>query len=409
MKRLVLLSLLIGFFFEGFTSVGVTQGTKIQDPVYEGKHASEWISWLDGKGPHSQPFAKDVLEDMGSAAVPQLLKHLKDKDENIRRSIVEILGFWPVINSLDEMQGSEKRILPCLIVALTDPSAKVRRAAGLAICAYARFRRKDANVHVRSITKAFENKDRVVGNLAACAVAMVQLRDNPGLVKRLIKALKEEDEAVQEQALIALEMLGPKAKSALPALHELEKAAEDSDARTWLLITIAKISPTSEETVKLMIKELEVNNPTARKQMALHNDRLACALRSALLATQLGRMGPIAKAAEKPLRQALGDPEARVRVAAARAMTHISPQSTTEMIEVLIGLLKEKDEEVRVESIWAIEELGIKAKKAITPLTDFIKREKNPLIRNHAIVALKKIDPENNLGKEKGHPVKDGK
>jgi HEAT repeat protein len=340
------------------------------DPIYEGKHVSEWILMLGSSDPIDPAVAESALNIIGPPAEAQLIHALKHhKNKGVRAGAARTLG---------RMQTRGKLVLPALLDTLNDASAQVRRAAGLALCFIVDEDSKDT---VPALTKALKHKDPCVRKLAACALAHTRRDPTLELVPSLIEAVKDKDSDVRAEALSALEAMGPTAKAALPVLHDIWKSTDDPDARFGVVIAISDIDPKSKTTLSLLIKasQEKVSDPGRSRSLVIR---------------RLEEFGAEAKAAVGMLNQALRDPEALVQVAAARALSRITPEKTPEMARLLIAHLKDKDELVRAEAIVSLFRMGPKAKEAVAPLTDLLKSEKHPLIRSNAVMALEEIDPE---------------
>lgn len=119
-----------------------------------------------------------------SVPVRDLLRDLKDKDENVRLAAAKALG----------KRGSDPVVLSALLEALKDPDPDVRRAA---------------EESAKKVREAAEKATR-------------------GYVARLAELLKDKDAGVRVMAAKALGTLGPSAAPALPALKEA--AGKDADA-----------------------------------------------------------------------------------------------------------------------------------------------------------------------------------
>jgi len=98
------------------------------------------------------------------------------------------------------------------------------------------------------------------------------------------------------------------------------------------------------------------------------------------------------KRAVAPLIGVLKDPNAKVRVSAARALAIIGPEAK-EAVQPLIANLSDGDPEVAGAAAYALGEIGKEAKAAIPALSQMFKGKNNDL-RAQAGGALKKIDPE---------------
>src|SRR5262249_5861814 len=106
------------------------------------------------------------------AAVPGLLKALKDRDPEVRRVAAEALG---------HVGESGKGALGGLVAALGDPDARVRSAAAEAIGCY----RDEGRPAFAALLRALKDPDAEVGVSAARAIGWVAA-DMPAAVEALL-------------------------------------------------------------------------------------------------------------------------------------------------------------------------------------------------------------------------------
>ena len=175
------------------------------------------ISQLTVPDAKDRSYAMQELEEIGSAAkaaVPELIKLLKDKDEQIchkaRCALVKIGS--AAVSALAKM--------------LKDENVKVRRVAVSAIEEIG----SEAKVAVPALIEALkdEDEDAEVRWYAVIALGKIGIAAKDA-VDSLIKALKHKETGVRSYAAFALGRMGSEAKKAIPALIEALEKDESGD------------------------------------------------------------------------------------------------------------------------------------------------------------------------------------
>jgi len=183
--------------------------------------------------------AAQAIGEIGPAAkcaVPALLAALKDKDRDVRYYVILALG---------SIGPATEEVVPALIVALQDNDANIRFAAAQALGQFGPDAKDavsvlseklwDEYVDVRESAaialgkigpEAFNAVNRLIAALQygyfdvinnnAAIQGLVGI--GPGAVRSLTDELKNNNVFVRRCAAIALGKIGPKAKSAVPAL-----------------------------------------------------------------------------------------------------------------------------------------------------------------------------------------------
>ena len=157
------------------------------------------------------------------------------------------------------------------------------------------------------------------------------------IVPELIALLNDADSFVRDFAASALGSIGPAAKEAVPALHELLKKSPIGAA-----CGLGGIGPDARDAVPDLIDALETNHGNCRTLVAgalwkidPHSEHVIPALVADLMhdrsgirrgaALELGRIGPPAKAAVTALRKTLDDRDHLTRRLAREALSKIEP------------------------------------------------------------------------------------
>jgi HEAT repeat protein len=192
--------------------------------------------------------------------------------------------------------------------------------------------------------------------------------------RRLITALRGQ-EKLREAVRIALAPLGPRSKSASPALTEALKD-ESAEVRAGAAAALYWLAPSSQAAIPALGKALGDSDHRVR--------RLSC--------QALGRIGPTARTVAPALLDRLKDTNDRVRAEAARAWPAIAadPGPAT---PALVELMKDRSAPVRAAAATALGAIGTKAPAVVAVLRKALK-DRDESVRAAAAEALKKIGPE---------------
>ena len=294
--------------------------------LYEGETFAQWINLL-GEGVDGK-VASEVLMLAGNDAVPELLATLQSGDGDRRKRVMAVLR--------DGQAKNDPRVIKAFIAAVADEDRTVR---GLAISAL-----RDTVVKRPGIVAALtalllaKNKEwgeqllvlgylRDLGPYAASATeAVAKVRagddskfvrkwalatllaiggDRPEVSKGLVAALSDVDPGVRDAAYKRILRLksGPGAKQAYESLVDLlanKDVILEGNARALLIDLGVRVVP--------------------RMIEALDDPRLSVRKRAVFV---LGKIGPPAKAALKPLQQKLNDNDKETRGLAKLAIDKI--------------------------------------------------------------------------------------
>ncbi|MFC2170422.1 HEAT repeat domain-containing protein [Calditrichota bacterium] len=211
-------------------------------------------------------------------------------------------------------------------------------------------------------------------------------------VPELIAALEIIDEEMVQHAAAALGGIGPASAAATPKLSSLLRSS-DYSTQVGLLKGLGGIGPAASEAIPLMLEAAKREKTRSEAIAALGKmgpkvvDALGVWLESdntteKFIACEiLANAGENAVAALPYLVKALNDKDARIRIAAVRAIGGTGPKAVGVMDE-LVMMLKDRESDVRSESISAIAGIGsnLAGDRMIAALND-----PNPRIREGAI------------------------
>jgi len=303
--------------------------------------------------------------------VNQLLKALKDSDEDVRGNAVEALGKigtetaiagllkalkdsyfsvrWKAVEALGKI-GSETAIAG-LLKALEDSDKDVRSNAVVALC------KIGSETAIAGLFKVLEHSDKDVRGKAAFALGKI---GSETAIPRSLKALENSDRNARRSAAFALGKIG--SEEGIPVLL---KALEDSDGyvRWKAAAGLAKIS--SETAIPVLLKALEHSNQYVRGNAVwvLGNIGTETAIAGLLKALEhsnqyvrrnaaeaLGKIG--SETAIAGLLKALEHSNQYVRRNAAEALGNIGSETA---IPGLLKALEDSNKDVRM---YAAEALG---------------------------------------------------
>jgi HEAT repeat protein len=335
-----------------------------EEPSYGSKTLSQWMAELKDASPvirreaavslgHLDPPTKSVIPTLlavlkdpdagvqscaaGSLvhldrrrideALPALLAGAKSQDRDVRRGAIEALG---------EAGPSAACALPQLTVALRDPDRSVRKAAAISITEVDPSR---AGVAVPVLMEVLKEGPDCIGPPEAAQALLRIGTSAKETVPALIAGLK--DPALQKYSAYTLGLIGPGAKTAIPALVEA-RSHTDLEFRFAAAMALVEIDATQ------------------------------------------------AKAGVAVLAKELTNPEYQIRKYAVRALGEIG-QRAAEAVPALLRALvtSQKDRQNEEDAIIAetLGEIGTGAKEAVPSLVAMIKTD-NPLNRFAPIMAL---------------------
>ncbi|OPF19550.1 hypothetical protein B1L04_09730 [Microcystis aeruginosa KW] len=339
--------------------------------------------------------------------VNQLLKALKDSDEDVRGNAVEALGKigtetaiagllkalkdsyfsvrWKAVEALGKI-GSETAIAG-LLKALEDSDKDVRSNAVVALC------KIGSETAIAGLFKVLEHSDKDVRGKAAFALGKI---GSETAIPRSLKALENSDRNARRSAAFALGKIG--SEEGIPVLL---KALEDSDGyvRWKAAAGLAKIS--SETAIPVLLKALEHSNQYVRGNAVwvLGNIGTETAIAGLLKALEdsnwfvrvyaaeaLGKIG--SETAIPELLKALKDSDKDVRRKAAEALGNIGSETA---IPGLLKALEDSDKDVRRKAAEALGNIG--SETAIPGLLKALE-DSNQYVRGKAVEALGKIGSE---------------
>ena len=226
---------------------------------------------LQSESPQVRMAAAEKLKNMGDdaeSALPALVRALGDKLPPVRMNASSaIQDFSPKVREranlylLQELKVVQDSQVRTMIVRLLETKEKPSPEVVSALLGQTRH--KDASVRQAAVAallkmapenKAFVDslfdslKQKSLRSSAAASLARVSLK-NKSILPRLTECL-ERDGAERLGALDAIASIGPRAKSALPALVTLAKRKETASVA---LNALSRVAPYHPETTRLLL------------------------------------------------------------------------------------------------------------------------------------------------------------
>jgi HEAT repeat protein len=332
----------------------------------------------------SRSSAARTLADLGSTAVPHLVRLLDARDPRIRGSAAEALGqFGPVA----------RPAIPRLLDCLNDPDTTLRGTAAEALGRIALEPQRVVPALRAAVQTPGSGGDKAIEALGRFGPAAREA------VPTLVEELREDRLHDRRGIVFALTHIGPEAREAVPALVDV-LLAERGNLRSAAAETLGRIGPAAAPAVPALCEVLGASDTDAQRNAitALGEIGPAAAGSVARLiraldfepdswipghaAAALGKIGPNGKEAIPALRSALRNPNRRVRVRAAWALWRIDGSK-----EPLLAALGDELEDVRRDAASYLGQLGPEAEPAVPGLIKALADE-DEQVRDAAAEAL---------------------
>jgi HEAT repeat protein len=359
------------------------------------------------------------IGSLARAGVPALRTSLTDKDASVQ--VEAALALWKVANeargasvlakalqgealaersaaALGEIGPAAKAAIPALRAALKATSPRLRIAAAEALYRVS----KDAEVSLPVLESLCESKE--AGDRLLAISALGTLAAEPKAVALLARMLKSKEGETRREAACSLAERGAALDKAGPAL-EAGLRDRDHGVRWWCALALAASEAgirKQEEGILRTFRQalfpspdrepfkaiLDVQGPASVRGPAALADvlRTRSARLRAEAARSLARFGPDARPAQAALIESFkGDK--LVRRAAAEALA----QMGTEALPVLTRLLGNPEARVREGAARALGEMGLPARSATSSL-ERLREDSDSIVRAQVVLGLWRLD-----------------
>jgi HEAT repeat protein len=371
-----------------------------------------------------------VLGEVGApakGAVAELTKALKDKDPEVRLQAAVALA---------EIGPSSLTAAKELIVVADDPEAGVRFGA---IYALGKLGAKDASTVLEKHVKSESAFLKMISAWALAKIHPDNAEQQASALDLILKSIKDKDPGVRRGAVMALYELKAPPEKVAEVLHAAladgdpavqanvaeayaslgakiaPRAGErlkDKELKGLALMILRRLGPDGAAAVPNLIDALKDEDPGFRKEVAFTLAGVGPAAAKAVPALvavaesdadsraaacyALGRIGPAAKDAAPMLRKNLASEDRMLKFASVWALLQILPEDASikpTAVPILSAVLENAPHDmVRVQAAVALGDLGAAAKPAL-PMLKRLLDDSNPLVRQAAEEATKKIQP----------------
>jgi HEAT repeat protein len=209
---------------------------------------------LKSSAPHIRLAAIGPLANIGSDALPELDKALKDNDERVRLGAVKALA------RIAEVEGASASV-PRLLTALGDKSNEIKSVA-LEVLLDLKSKFQNAAPFIALLKSA----NAKVRWQAVEALGRLDT-DDPAVVPALIEALGDVDATVRSNAVRSLGAAGSRARPAVPRLINVFRTFDPeseknsfTNIRRDILVALGNIGDTRPEVVTLLTQSLQDSN-----------------------------------------------------------------------------------------------------------------------------------------------------
>jgi HEAT repeat protein len=306
------------------------QGLREREPVYQGKRLSRWVKdyalvfRLPPNAAPSTPNADEAVRQIGTNAIPTLLRMLRAKDSPLKDKLVALAQRQHIIKieytpaeqwngaapfAFGVLGAKAQSAVPALIeIANRNISFDSQSSAIMALG----FIGPSAKEAVPSLPGWATNANAEVREISIIGLGEIGAEPDR-VVPALIHALHDPDAEVQGKAAWALGKLRPDAKVAVPALVEFLKdtRADEQADRLRAIEALGFIGPSAKEAVPSLLEWATNADPNVRHYAIEALGEIHA---------ELGRVVPV-------LIRALQDPEPWVRPYATNALKAIDPEA----------------------------------------------------------------------------------
>ncbi len=301
-------------------------------------------------------FAAEVMSEFGceaKEAVPALIKSLKNADCGLRlRSVY----------ALESIGGDSNELIIAYIDTLNDSDYQVRIAAVEAISKLHSFK-----LVIIPLKLLLKDRDSRVRQDAAKTLGTIGIEAREA-VPALIESLRDSDENVKLNAIEALPKIDLSNEESIKSI-----TAIISDDSFWYkeaaIRAIGKFGKNAEAAIPVIINSLHEGD-------------------SGILSSAAVALPSISKGCISSLVYALKNSEDyRIRMAAAQVLGMIGSEAKIAVFS-LVDSIKDSDSNVRLESIRAINKIGLVPQYAISLLRNIADEDDVPEIRSAALSIL---------------------
>jgi HEAT repeat protein len=395
-KQCMMLTGLFVAVLTGFVWLNLFQNQS--EPVYQGKPLGFWLKGYSGytsitNGPSSEQ-ADEAVRQIGTNAIPLLLRMLRAKDSSFRIWVIDLLYWQRLIrvHFSTDWDGNYQafRGFVALGAAASNAVPAMGEILDLGVSSGSQSLTADALASlgptarkaVPSLLRASASTNESVRGQAVLAPGRIHAEPEM-VVPALVRSLNDSTFNVRHAAVIGLGGFGPRAKPAVPALVGLIEK-KDIELNEPAINTLKQIDPEgAKSAVPVLIELLEHDHDLKVRRQA---------------ATALRQIGSAAvDAIPTFVRHATNDPDYVVSFTLLQALGDLHQRPELVVPALTDGLESRPD--LYEPNAMVLGKFGMDAQPAFPYLARFLEyTNKNPSFQAHmraiATNALKQIDPE---------------
>ncbi len=267
-KRGILLAVLFVALAGGFVWVL----SRPSEAAYQGKPLSAWLTEFNGNPGDSNQAAFVAFHDMGTNAIPALLKIIESDDSPFQGLILELNRMqslvhfpvretwherWAASAALYAMGADAKPAFPALTNLLFRSNSVSFSAIPLAGM---------GSGGLPPLLAALTNKNQRIRHSAITGLSYEQSDPNI-VVPALIARLSDQEKTLRRLAVIALGHLHAEPVLAVPALMK-DFPGNDPYLRSWILSALGQFETNASAAVPMLLEALSDNDQKVRNQAA---------------------------------------------------------------------------------------------------------------------------------------------
>jgi HEAT repeat protein len=366
-----------------FLGASLATAREDEDPVYDGKKASEWVDTLiNDSSARKRSLAVDALAKLWDSkgyakAIPTIGRALRlDNSVAVRSQAANVLSalkesdFQKVEKDLIDALGSEKE-------------SRVRREIAIGIARFPRV----AKLAVSQLTAILKDADPATRFAAAEALAQTG-SDGKSAAAGLVPILQDPDKSVRLAVVVALGRITPEGSATIAeTLAKMLGTEKDADMKSELVTSLGLLGEKSPTVINALARLLNDSEDELRRKAT----RTLGTFRTAAI-----------PAADALLKAAETDKAKEIRADAVHAFGSALGATLKVRIKDLLALLKDPDFEVRIAVVEEVGALGNELKDDAETLKVLRGRlsDQHNKVREAAAIAIRKIE-------KKAEPKKD--
>jgi len=247
--------IVLAIFFVACLGVLIWQAQRQQEPVYHGKPLSFWLEGYDignynhthpkGPSPPTYDEANDAIRQIGTNAIPNLLRMLQQPDSKLKTTIIGLLEKQHLIKSPFGYASRNFKAYHSFVVLGSRASNAVPRLIEIFDRDHSAFCQQAVPAILGHIGPAASQATPTLlwgmthtnGIVRGNSIfALRQIYPDPKLVlPALIRSLNDPETRVRAQAVCSLGALGEDAQAAVPTLLELWRKEPQSPPRNLIM------------------------------------------------------------------------------------------------------------------------------------------------------------------------------